>query len=114
MDYRLWFASFGIASVLVMFAVHRAGRKSANAHILSHGVLVHGEVIESAVRGSRFTWTEVTYSYIPEGNDAAVTVTRKLDGRVSFRPGQRVAVRYLASHPYVSMLVGHEGRHDAS
>jgi hypothetical protein len=114
MDYRLWFAGIGVASVLAMWGFHCAGRKNANAHLLSRGVPVEGEVVESVVRGSRFTWTEVTYKYAPEGVDAAIIVTRKLDGRVSFRPGQRVAVRYLASHPSVSLLVGQEGLHDAS
>lgn len=114
MDYRLWFAGIGIASVLVMWGFHRAGRKNANAHLLSHGVPVEGEVVECSVKGSRFTWTEVTYKYVPEGNTAEISVTRSLDGRVSFSPGQRVSVRYLPSHPAISMLVDHEGWHDAS
>ena len=44
----------------------------------------------------------------------SMTVTRKLDGRVRFAVGDRVPVRYLPSHPFVSVLVGHERRHDAS
>lgn len=114
MDYRLWFAGIGIASVFVMWGFHRVGRKNANAHLLLRGVPVEGEIVESIVKGSRFTWTEVTYRYTPEGSESEITVTRKLDGRVCFRAGQRVAVRYLASHPRVSLLVGQEGRHDAS
>ena len=114
MDYRLWFAAIGMASVLVMWGFHRAGRTKGNEHLRLRGVLVEGEVVKCLVQGSRFIWTEVTFMYIPEGSQAQVTVTRKLDGRVPLEAGQRVPVRYLPSHPRVSILVGHEKRHDAS
>jgi hypothetical protein len=53
------------------------------------------------------------YTYVPVPGGMPVTVTRKLDGRVQMRPGQRVLIRYLASHPTVSLLVGQEDRHNA-
>jgi len=114
MDYRLWFAAIGIASVLVMWGFHRAGRKSASNYLLAQGVPVEAEVLECIVQGSRFIWTEITYRYVPEGRHSPVTVTRRLDGRVLMQPGERVPVRYLRSRPRVSLLVGHEERHDAS
>jgi hypothetical protein len=114
MDYRLWFAAIGFGSVLVMWGFHRFGRAKANEHMQVRGVLVEGEVVKCTVQGSRFIWTEVTFTYAPEGGQAPVTVTRSLDGRVLLEAGQRVPVRYLRSHPKVSILVGHEKRHDAS
>jgi hypothetical protein len=114
MDYRLWFAAIGIASVLVMWGLHRTGRKNANAHLIAHGTLVEAEVLKCDVHTDRFAWTEVTSTYVPEGTQKPVTVTRRLDGRVRYTVGDRVPVRYLPSHPFISILVGHEARHDAS
>lgn len=114
MDYRLWLAGIGIASVLVVWGFHRAGRKRANAHLLSAGMLAEGEVVDCTVTDGRFTFTDITYKYVAAGRGEAVTVRRRLDGRVRMDPGQRVAVRYLPSHPYISIIVGHEARHDAS
>jgi hypothetical protein len=114
MDYRLWLALIGIASTLVIFGFQRAGRKNANAHILARGALAEGEIVESKVEGSRFQWTTVTYSFIPGGSVTPLLATRKLDGGISLERGQRVAVAYLPSHPYVSILVDHKTRHDAS
>ncbi|MBK6569614.1 DUF3592 domain-containing protein [Candidatus Aalborgicola defluviihabitans] len=113
MDYRLWFAAIGFASVLAMWGFHRFGRTKANEHLQARGVLVEGEVLKCNVQGSRFIWTEITFTYAPEGGQPPVTVTRKLDGRVLLEAGQRVPVRYLRSHPKVSILVGYEKRHDA-
>lgn len=114
MDYRFWFAAIGMACVLVMWSLHRVGRTKANAYLQTRGVLVEGEIIKCIVKGSRFAWTEVTFKYRPEGSQTEVTVTRELDGRVLLEAGQRVPIRYMPSHPSVSMLVGHEKRHDAS
>lgn len=114
MDNRLWFAGIGLASVLVMWGLHQFGRKKANAHLIANGVLVEGEILRCEVHTDRFAWTEVTYSYVQSGTHVPVTVTRKLDGGVRVCVGDRVPVRYLPSHPYVSILVSHERRHDAS
>ncbi len=114
MDYRLWFAGIGIASVLVMWGFHRAGRKRANAHLIERGSLAEAEILKCEVHTGRFPWTEVTYTYMPHGAEKPVTVTRKLDGGVRFDAGDRVQVRYLPSHPFVSILLGHETRHDGS
>ena len=114
MDYRLWFAGIGIASVLVMWRFHRVGRKKANAHLSPIGVLVEGEVLQCTVNNGRYTFTEITYKYPVPGHGKTLTVKRTLDGRVWIDPGSHVPVRYLPSHPYVSILVGHESRHDAS
>ena len=114
MDYRLWLAATGIASVLVMWGLHRFDRTKANEHLQMRGVLVEGEVVKCILQGSRFAWTDITFTYAHEGSQALVTVTRKLDGHVLLVAGQRVPVRYLRSHPKVSILVGHEKRHDAS
>ena len=114
MDYRLWFAGIGLASVLVMWGMHRAGRRKANAHLIANGILVEAEVLKCEVHTDRFAWTEVTYTYLPAGAQKPLTVSRKLDGGVRFAVGDRVPVRYLPSHPFISMLVGHESRHDAS
>ena len=104
----------GLASALAMWGLHRWGRRNANAHLATHGVLVQAEILRSELHTGRFAWTEVTYTYLPEGAARPLTVTRKLDGGVRFQPGERVAVRYLRAHPFVSVLVGHESRHDAS
>lgn len=114
MDNRLWFAGIGIASVLVMWGMHRAGRRKANAHLIANGILVEAEVLKCEIHTDRFAWTEVTYTYLPTGAQKPLTVTRKLDGGVRFATGDRVPVRYLPSHPFISILVGHESRHDAS
>ena len=114
MDQRLWFAAIGIASVLAMWGMHRAGRRKANAHLTAKGILVEAEVLKSEVHADRHAWTEVTYRYFPTGAQEPLTVTRKLDGGVRLRAGDRVPVRYLPSHPFISILVGHESRHDAS
>lgn len=114
MDYRLWLAGMGVGSVLVMWAFHRAGRRRANAYLLAAGELGEAEVVKAQVHRGRFAWSEVTYTYLPKGAHAPVTVTRKLDGAVPMAVGDRVRVRYLPGHPRVSILVGHETRHDAS
>ena len=114
MDYRLWLAATGVASVLVMWGFHRLARMKANQHLTLRGVLVEGEVVQCIVTADRFCWTEVTLTYVPEGSQVPVTVMRKLDGHVPLAAGQRAPVRYLRSHPKVSILVGHEKRHDAS
>lgn len=87
MDYRLWFAAIGFASVLAMWGFHRFGRTKANEHLQARGVLVEGEVLKCNVQGSRFIWTEITFTYAPEGGQPPVTVTRKLDGRVLLEAG---------------------------
>lgn len=114
MDYRLWFAATGIASVAVMWGLHRRGRGNANAHLVANGILVEAEILKCEVHTDRFAWTEVTYTYLPQGTHKPLTVTRKLDGGVRLVAGDRVPVRYLPSHPFISILVGHETRHDAS
>ena len=75
---------------------------------------IEAEVLKCEVHTDRHAWTEVTYGYLPTGARQAVTVTRKLDGKVRVAPGDRAPVRYLPSHPFISILVGHESRHDAS
>ena len=114
MDYRLWFAAIGFGSVLVMWGFHRFGRMKANEHLRVRGVLVEGEVVKCIVQGERFIWTEVIFTYALEAGQAPMTVTRKLDGRVLLEAGQHVPVRYLRSHPKVSILVEYESLHDAS
>lgn len=114
MDCRLWFAGIGITSALVLWGMHRAGRKRANAHLTENGILVEAEILECQVHTDRFAWTELTYRYLPEGAQTPQTVKRKLDGGIRLAAGDRVPVRYLPSHPFVSILVGHEKRHDAS
>lgn len=114
MDDRLWFTAIGMAAVLVAWGLHRAGRRKANAHLLEKGVLAEAEILKCQVHADRFAWTEVTYTYVPGGAREPVTVTRRLDGGVRFTTGDRVPVRYLPSHPFVSILVGYENQHDAS
>lgn len=114
MDHRLWFAGIGIASVLVTWGLHRAGRRKANAHLIAKGVLVEGEILKCEVQADRHAWTDLTYSYLPEGAHEPVIVTRRLDGGVRLAVGDRVPVRYLPSHPFISIVVDQQDRHDAS
>ena len=114
MDHRLWFAGIGLASILVVWALHQAGRRKANAHLLAKGRLVEGEILKCEVHADRFAWTDITYAYVPEGAEAPVTVTRRLDGGVRLAVGERVPVRYLPSHPSISIIEPYAKRHDAS
>lgn len=114
MDYRFWFAGVGLASVLVIWGLHMLGRRAANRRLLERGSRVQGEVLDCTEEGDRARRTIVVYRYVPAGATAPVTVKRTMDGRVRLQPGQAVTVCYLPSHPFVSILVGHEGRHDAS
>ncbi|HEX7887811.1 MAG TPA: DUF3592 domain-containing protein [Ramlibacter sp.] len=114
MDYRIWFAAVGIASTLVIWGLHRAGRRRANAHLIAHGELAEAQVLKCEVHTGRYASTEVTYTYLPKGARKPLTVTRRLDGGVRMNVGDRLPVRYLPSHPFVSILVGHEHRHDGS
>jgi hypothetical protein len=113
-DYRIWFAAMGLASVLVIWGFHTLGRRAANRRLLERGSRVQGEVIECTEEGNRSRRTTVVYRYLPAGAAAPLTVKRNMDGRVRLQRGQAVTVCYLPSHPFVSILVGHEARHDAS
>lgn len=114
MDYRIWLAAISVTSLLVIWGLHMLGRRTANRRLLERGTRVQGEVIECREEGERARRTLVTYRYLPAGGAVPLTVKRTMGGRVRLQPGQAVEVCYLPSHPFVSILVGHEGRHDAS
>lgn len=114
MDYRLWFAAIGLTSTTVIVALHYAGRRAANKRILARGVLTEAEIVSCREEGSRFRFTVVTYRFDVGTRPLPVEATRRMEGVVRLEPGQRVPVRYLASHPSVSLLVPYERLHDAS
>ena len=115
MDYRLLLAATGITTTVLIWGLHAYGRKKANAQLLARGAVVEGEVLNCQVHRGRFTCTNITVRYCPAESQIPVTVTRRLEAPpVEMQVGQRIQVRYLPSHPYVSLLVGYEGQHDAS
>ena len=108
MDYRLLFAALGLLFGLTGYLLLRRSRSAGNARLLSSGALAEGVVIESRAVVTRYSYTTVTYSFVPEGKTGSVQVTQQLDGAVDLKSGEKVAVRYLRSHPATSIIVGHE------
>ena len=101
--------------VTLIWSLHAFGRKNANARLLARGVVVEGEVLKCDVYRSRVTGTDITFRYCPAGSRTPITVTRRLDAPpVELPVGERIQVRYLPSHPTISLLVGYESQHDAS
>jgi hypothetical protein len=108
----LWIAGTGMVSVLVMLGLYHLGRSQSNQQLLSSGQLAEAEIMSCQHEGSRFSVTVVSFRFTPVGYHTPIEVTRRLEGRVDLHPGQRVEVRYLASHPQVCLLVAYAARHD--
>jgi hypothetical protein len=83
-DYRIWFPLIGLAVLMVLAGLHRAGRAAANKRILETGMNVEGQILENRREGRV---TTVVYRYRPDGASRPISVERRMSGMVNLVSG---------------------------
>jgi hypothetical protein len=111
-----WMMVPGLLACAALYFFAFWGRRQENGALLKTGLCADAEIIASSVTpfGERYRWTTVTYRFLPAGYTEPIEVTKSLDGVIDIAVGRIIPVRYLASHPSISILVPYAFKQSAS
>ena len=82
-------------------------RRHALRQLLADGLPAQATVLEVIREGDGERMTRLRLSFVPPGQTESLVLTRLYEGRLPLQAGQNVAIRHLARHPSVLVLVDH-------
>jgi hypothetical protein len=111
-----WMAVPALAAGTMLAVLATIGKRKENASLLKNGLRTDAEIVFSSITpvGRRCRVTTVKFRFLPDGYSEPIEVTKEMFGAIEINEATIVPVCYLASHPYISLLVPYADKQNAS